>query len=115
MEFKERRKYPRIKLITKVAHISEDKFHYYYSRDLSVGGIFLETENPYPEGSVLELEFPLPEVADKVRVKGKVVRVVEVEERHKGKIPGMGIQFIEMDAETRAILADFVAREQARK
>jgi len=115
MAIQERRKYPRIKLITKVAHIREDKFHYFYSRDLSAGGIFLETDHPYPVGTELELEFPLPEVSERIRIKGKVVRVVETSEQYKGKTPGMGIQFEEMDSETSALLADFIARELARQ
>jgi len=110
MNFQERRKYPRIKLITKVAHIREDKFHYFYSRDLSAGGIFLETDHPYPVGTELGLEFPLPEVSERIRVKGKVVRVVETSEQYKG-----GIKFEEMDSETSALLADFIARELARQ
>jgi len=113
VEFKERRKYFRIKLITKVAMVQEDRFHYFYSRDLSVGGIFLETDQPYPAGSNLELEIPLPEITDKVHLKGKVVRVVPIEERQKGNVPGMGIQFVELDSWTKAMLADFIAREMA--
>lgn len=114
MEFQERRKYFRIKLITKVALIHDNRFHYFYSRDLSVGGIFLETDQPYPIGSQLELELPLPEIADKVRIKGKVMRMVGIEQRSKGNIPGMGIQFTELETSVKAMLADFIARETAR-
>jgi len=113
MAILDRRKYPRIKIITKVAHIRGEHFHYFYSRDLSVGGIFLETDQAYPVGTKLELEMSLPEVVDRVRVFGKVVRVVAPEERLKGNIPGMGIQFIEMDTETQAMLADFIGKELA--
>ena len=113
MEFNERRKYFRIKLITKVALVRENRFHYFYSRDLSVGGIFLETDQPYPEGSTLDLDIPLPEIADKIRVTGKVVRVIPVEERQKGDTPGMAIQFTVINPEDKAMLADFIAREMA--
>ncbi len=114
MTYDERRKYPRIRLIAKVAHIRGDHFHYFYSRDLSGGGIFLEGDHPYPLGTKLELELSLPEIADKVRLTGEVLRVEPPEARQMGKIPGMGIQFIGMDLETKALLADFIARELAR-
>ena len=115
MDLQERRKYFRIKLITKVAMLREDRFHYFYSRDLSAGGIFLETDTPYPIGSTLEMEIPLPEITDKIHLKGKVVRVVNIEERQKGNTPGMGIQFVDLDNWTKAMLADFIAREMAQK
>jgi len=41
--------------------------------------------------------------------------VVETSEQYKGKTPGMGIKFEEMDSETSALLADFIARELARQ
>jgi len=115
MAFEERRKYPRIQLIAKAAHIRGGHFHYYYSRDLSIGGIFLESDHPYPAGSKLEMELSLPEIADKVRLIGEVIRVEPPEARQMGKTPGMGIQFIEIDLETKALLADFIARELARQ
>ncbi len=115
MEFEERRKYPRIRLIAKVSLGEWGQSHYFYSIDLSVGGIFLETDHAYPEGSRLELEFALPEIADKLKLVGEVVRVDPPEARQSGTIPGMGIRFIKIDLDTQAMLADFIARELARK
>lgn len=115
MEVQERRKYFRIKLIIKVKTIREERFHYFYSRDLSVGGIFLETDTPYPIGTRLELEVPLTEVADKIKVIGDVARVVPLEDRQTGDTPGMGIHFGEMGQDDKAMLADFIAREMARQ
>ncbi len=114
MAFTEKRKHPRIKLITKVTHLSGDFFHYYYSRDLSVGGIFLETQEPFPVGTEVKLEFPLPEVSDRLIVKGKVVRVVEHAEEGPGPYPGMGVEFVEMNEEANAQIADFVTRSLSR-
>ena len=115
MSFPERRKYPRIRLITKVAHIHGDRFHYFCSRDLSIGGIFLDTEHPYPLGTKLELELSLPDIADKIKILGEVVRIEPPEARQEGKSPGMGIQFYDMDNDTKAMLADFIGRELAKQ
>ena len=115
MEFEERRKYPRIRLIAKVQLAAGGQSHYFYSRDLSAGGIFLETEHAYPEGTRLELEFALPEIADKISLKGEVVRIERPETRQVGAVPGMGIRFLNLEPETKSMLADFIARELARK
>jgi len=115
MEIQERRRYFRIKLITKVTLVQDERFHYFYSRDLSVGGVFLETEEPYAIGTELKMEIPLPEVAERIKVKGKVVRRVLPAERQKGNIPGMGVHFTDMSPENQAMLADFIAREMAQE
>jgi len=115
MEIQERRKYFRIKMIIKVKTIREERFHYFYSRDLSIGGIFLETDTPYPVGTSFDLEIPLPEVADKINVTAVVVRVVPLEDRQKGDTPGMGLHFSKIAPDDKAMLADFIAREMARE
>jgi uncharacterized protein (TIGR02266 family) len=112
--FTEKRRHPRIKLITKVTHMAGKFFHYYYSRDLSLGGIFLETQEPFPIGTEVQLEFPLPEVAERLSVKGKVVRIVERAEDAPGPYPGMGVEFMGMTEEARGMLADFVTRSLTR-
>lgn len=114
MQFTEKRKHPRIKLITKVTHLSGEFFHYYYSRDLSVGGIFLETQEPFPAGTEVKLEFPLPEVTERLSVKGKVVRLVENATEGPGPYPGMGVEFVDMNEEAAAKIADFITRSLSR-
>jgi len=109
MPGQERREYQRINLITKVTHLRGDFFHYYYSRDLSLGGIFLETREPFPAGATVMLEFPLPGISHRVTCQGKVVRVTLPVENAPGLVPGMGIQFTELDEETQGMLAEFIA------
>lgn len=114
MPGEERREYQRVKLITKVTHVRGDFFHYYYSRDLSMGGIFLETREPFAAGAPIVIEFPLPGVARRVTCPGKVVRVVPPVENDANVVPGMGIQFNELDEETKGLLAEFIASMMAR-
>ena len=109
MQRHERRRFPRVKLITKVTHIEGDFFHYYYSRDLSVGGMFLETREPFPLGTRLLLEFPLPGVTERVELRGEVVRLVSRSEASPAKPAGMGVKFDEPDQETHALLANFIS------
>ena len=109
MPDQERRLSQRVKLIIKVTHVRGDFFHYYYSRDLSLGGIFLETREPFPAGATVVLEFPLPGISRRVSCQGQVIRVVLPVENDSSVVPGMGIQFNDMDEETRAMLAEFIA------
>jgi len=114
MPGQDRRQYQRIKLITKVTHTRGDFFHYYYSRDLSIGGIFLETREPFPAGAPIALEFPLPGISRRITCPGQVVRVVLPVENDPSVVPGMGIQFGELDEETQGMLAEFIANMIAR-
>lgn len=114
MNGQERRLHPRVKLITKVTHIAGDFFHYYYSRDLSLGGIFLETREPFPIGTKVNLEFPLPGISNRISVAGQVVRTVAAVEQDSGTVPGMGIQFQEMPEEIQGMLAEFIVNCLAR-
>ena len=109
MPDQERRLSQRVKLIIKVTHVRGDFFHYYYSRDLSIMGIFLETREPFQVGAPIVLEFPLPGISRRVSCQGQVIRVVLPVENDSSVVPGMGIQFNDMDEETRAMLAEFIA------
>lgn len=104
----ERRRHPRVSLVTKVTHIVSDTFHYYYSRDLSLGGIFLETRKPFPPGTRLHLEFSLPHTMERIHAEGEVKRVVEPDLESRDLVPGMGIAFVQLAEESASALKSFL-------
>ncbi len=53
----EKRKYIRVPLAVKVTNVRTKEFHFFYSKDISMGGMFLETKDPYPVGTEVELDF----------------------------------------------------------
>jgi len=108
MDVKEKRKHRRVPFVSKVSYILADNVQYYYSQDLSVGGMFLETKKPFPVGAKLELDFPLPETDSRIRVRGQVVRVTKPNPAHYNLVPGMGIVFIEVNPDTYAMLEEFL-------
>jgi len=64
---------------------------------LGAGGLFIETDTPLPEGSVLKLRFRLPRSQDTHSIEGRVVW------RHRATdpgsyAPGMGIEFTDRGA-----------------
>jgi uncharacterized protein (TIGR02266 family) len=74
-----------------------EDFRHRYTRDLSRGGVFIQTPNPRPPGSkvVLVLE---PPASDQVSLLGEVVTAVDAEDaRARGLQPGMGIRFLDLE------------------
>jgi len=107
----ERREHPRVQLVVKVTNKSTKEFHYFYSRNVSLGGIFLETRQPYQPGTDVELDFFVPagEKRQRVLTNGKVARVVEYLDAQKENVaPGMGIKFDELSSETMGAISTYV-------
>ncbi len=86
----------------------DDNFKFAYStKDLSYTGVFLESTLPLAVGTMLELELELPS-NERVRVKGKVVRVVDPESAGEDELPGMGVEFLPENDYERQVIKKFV-------
>jgi uncharacterized protein (TIGR02266 family) len=119
LPFKERRKYQRILIDTEILCFKspEDRKRgtgvlYFFSKDISVGGIFLKTAIHLEAGSVVYLKFSLPGLsktittqARVINVKGKVVRVNKDDSEN---VPGMGVEFQHMGFEDKKLIEAFV-------
>jgi type IV pilus assembly protein PilZ len=108
MMVNERRKHRRVPFVTKVTYVLAECVQYYYSQDLSLGGMFLETRKPFAVGTRLELDFSLPDTEARLRVKGEVVRIVTPDPLHRDLVPGMGIIFAALTPESQSRLEDFL-------
>ena len=65
------------------------------------GGLFIESAHPFPPGTLLNVEFVLPDGPRKwLRVTGRVAWVCERPDQYHFH-PGMGIKFEEIAEETR--------------
>lgn len=76
--------------------------------NISGGGIFVQTTNPLPVGSEVLLRLAFPKVPKLIEVLG---RVIWTNEYHKGmtSIPGMGIQFLNLNEESRRFINDLAS------
>ncbi|RLB55233.1 MAG: hypothetical protein DRJ42_06775 [Deltaproteobacteria bacterium] len=85
-----------------------DEFVEQYAVDVSRGGIFIKSKNPMSIGTLLKFEFQLK---DESRLIHGVGRVVWKREGSGGedKPPGMGIKFIKMDPQSRALVEKIAA------
>lgn len=75
-----------------------------YSVDINQDGLFLKSRAPFTPGTIVNLEFSLPEDSRVIKVNGRVVWITkEFEDVVGGRCaPGMGIEFQDLDDETRA-------------
>lgn len=87
---------PRAPLNIAVNYSSRDIFFSSPMVNISKGGIFVRTENLLPIGSVLKLEFSLPDQTSPIRGYG---RVVWSQKPGDNKPPGLGIRFKDFDRE----------------
>ncbi len=112
-EYPDKRVYPRVPMMVKVRDADTGKEEEYFSKEISCGGLFLETKNPYKKGKILQVEFQIPGTQEQVRVKAKVVH--EALPGDKGPV-GMGLSFIDMDGHSESSIAAYVEKlENIRK
>ena len=80
------------------------------AREIGGGGIFVQTDRPLPEGRYVTIRFDLPDEARPVTALGRVVRTVRGSASGR-KLPGMGIEFIDIRySDRRRLLSCIAAR-----
>ena len=108
---KERRIHSRVALKTEVTWNSESNFYTGFTNDVSSGGIFVATHNIMPRGTVLDLEFSIPDGEGPIRASGEV-RWVREYYQYSDSDPGMGVQFVDLAPEDQARIQAFVRRRE---
>lgn len=88
---------------------SASDFFRAYIGNLGTGGLFIKTTQRVPAGTMLNLEFNLPDSENLIQVRGKVVWARSQEESDEKKPPGLGIQFVEMNSEDAKVLRNYIA------
>lgn len=98
----ERRKYRRVPLVTEVECSQSGESFLLTSRDLSIGGVFLHTNENFPTGTVLHLRFYLEE-KNQVEVDGTVAY----------SVPGLGVgvEFVDLPKSQREALEQYVSSQ----
>jgi uncharacterized protein (TIGR02266 family) len=100
----EKRQDPRSIAVTEVGF--DHKGMHYHGRinDLSHGGLYIDTINPLPEGSVISFQFSLPgdESGSPISGEGRVVWMAHMQ--------GMGIEFTRLSDDDRDRLRAYLSR-----
>ena len=96
----ERRQYRRVKLVTQVQCEALERNEVMVTRDVSVGGMFINARFPFPKDSELSLTFRFHPAEPAITCRAKVM--------FSNPGVGMGIQFLGPSAETCQMLQKFV-------
>ncbi len=94
----ERRRSERAEFLVRVNYSTVDELFSEFSRDINEGGLFIETDNPRPAGTLVSMFFTLPGSDEPIETLGRVVRLSEGDAEEP---PGMGIEFDDLTAEAR--------------
>src|SRR5687768_1858653 len=114
-ERRERRGETRQPIELKVEYQRLNAFLADYTKNISRGGSFIQTDKPLPVGTEFVFRLIVPGLGEPLRIRGQVKWVVEpVAGAEVGEAPvappGMGIRFLYADEEDRRSLAERVGR-----
>ena len=92
-----------------VAYRTVDGFITDWAVNISRGGIFINTRKPLAVGSMVRLIVSLPDTAFPFDLTGRVARVNDFD-NPDNQVPGMGLEFVDVDEEKRGRIERFVER-----
>lgn len=109
--FVEKRQYHRLPFTKKLLLTDQKKSLVGGALNLSRGGLFLKTLNPFPIDSVGLVSFMLPGQEKSISFKAKVVHLVF--DRQRAEVDcGMGIQFVDIELHHQKLLDEFLENEK---
>jgi type IV pilus assembly protein PilZ len=103
---RERRVHRRVMVSMEVDYRCDDTFLFAYITDLSVMGIFIQTTNPHPPGTMLNLRFK-PPGHPQIDVEGRVIWI-NPPRKHDSINPGMGVEFVDLSPAQREQIKELV-------
>ena len=101
----------RIEVFDEKTHV--ERVPLFVSGNVSAGGIFLITQEPYKPGTKLRIRFTLSDDPRPIETEGEVVWLRTRRESPE-RLPGMGVQFMKIANEDRERIRVFVNREVER-
>lgn len=96
----EKRQHRRARLVTQVQCEALGRESIMVTRNVSVGGMFVSTKNPFPQDCDVALSFRLRAADSPLSCRGKIVYAIPG--------MGMGIEFAGLSEEARQVLQKFV-------
>ncbi|OGQ80987.1 MAG: hypothetical protein A2289_19680 [Deltaproteobacteria bacterium RIFOXYA12_FULL_58_15] len=86
-----------------------DEFLRDHAANISAGGMFVRTTEPQSIGTMVYLQFRLRDGSKLIEGLGKVVHVNPADT----PVPGMGIEFVNLDEESRRLIDDIIRERMA--
>ena len=93
--FMEGRRDPRFEKVYKVSFKTPKEFMQAYTQNISLGGLFIITEEPLENDSIVEVEIEMTDISETIRVEAKVVFIVdEALSKKLGLGVGVGVKIV---------------------
>lgn len=92
-----------------VAYRSVGSFLSDWATNISQGGLFINTRKPLPVGTAVNILVQLPGASFPFQLGGRVTRVTQFDNK-ANMVPGMGVEFTDVDDAKRRDIEAFVAR-----
>ena len=105
----ERRRHRRIPVSVIIDYKTADEFFQDYALNLSLGGVFIRTNELMPLSTRLKIHFSIPEHDDFIDGWGTVVRVESPADPDEPT--GMGIAFDQLDAKANEVIDALVSTD----
>lgn len=90
----------------------ESQLQKFYSKNISSGGIFLQTEDLIPIGNELQLSFSIPGRKQPLKVSAKVVRHHKMQGMDDNfnptNINGIGLSFVNLSSEDQNTIDQYI-------
>ena len=102
----------RVPIEDKVQIVCDDmnKFMTEYADNISSGGMFIKTANPFPTGTRFNLELCIGTTGQKISGVGEVVWTKEFSSAGDKRPSGMGIRFVELHGTSKALIAELIEK-----
>jgi type IV pilus assembly protein PilZ len=105
----DRRSAPRVVLKTAVTFSSESNFYTGFLDNISEGGLFIATYHPAQLGTMMQVEFSLPDDGEPISVEAEV-RWVRETQSDSAVPPGIGLRFVNLPVAERDRIESFAKR-----
>ena len=108
---RKRRELPRVAIRAEVDLSSDSNFYGGFSTNISEGGLFIATVMHPPRGAMVDVRLSLPD-GGVIHARGVVRWTREVNDVTPDVMPGAGVQFIDLSAETARAISEFVSKRE---
>lgn len=106
-----RRAHPRVEARLEVRYYHRQHFLKEYTENISQGGLFIATCEPFELGTSVQVELVIHDLAVPLPLGGRVAYRVDQEEALAlGSTPGIGVQITAIDPRTEETLSAYVRR-----
>lgn len=106
-----KREHSRVRLQTNIHLGSDSNFFTGFSTDISSGGVFVATVETVPRGTRVDLDLTLPG-GRPLKTSGVVRWLREPNDHTPDLMPGVGVQFQDLQPELASLINDFVRKRE---